>query len=193
MRLRLKQRSTAWGSTKTTPFFVRYCIPNFWSIKMLLMTLPYCKDTIPKIRNKYSEKRNSVDSVPISTFMDLWAICIFQRSACLFCCRKYVDRSILWIYKLLTDTWMWKLGWGRAIPFLGIHKWDFRCSALCVTDSLRGYSRDDYLFIIAVQLLVQAGARADLYNDDLGLAPVHVACQQNRLDMLKVRGGSYVF
>jgi ankyrin repeat protein len=43
------------------------------------------------------------------------------------------------------------------------------------------------MFIFAVQLLVQAGARADLYNDDLGLAPVHVACQQNRLDMLKVR------
>jgi hypothetical protein len=24
---------------------------------------------------------------------------------------------------------MWKLGLSRAIPFLGIHKWDFRCSA----------------------------------------------------------------
>jgi hypothetical protein len=49
------------------------------------------------------------------------------------------------------------------------------------------------LFNVAVQLLVQAGARADLYNDDLGLAPVHVACQQNRLDMLKVRRGPHVF
>lgn len=38
----------------------------------------------------------------------------------------------------------------------------------------------------SVQLLVQAGARADLYNDDLGLATVHVACQMNRLDMLRV-------
>ena len=47
-------------------------------------------------------------------------------------------------------------------------------------------SSNNSCLLLAVQLLVQAGARADLYNDDLGLAPVHVACQQNRLDMLKV-------
>jgi hypothetical protein len=33
------------------------------------------------------------------------------------------------IYKSFTDTLMWKLGLDRAIRFLGIHKWDFRCSA----------------------------------------------------------------
>ncbi len=34
------------------------------------------------------------------------------------------------IKKSHTDTWMWcgNWDWGRAIPFLGIHKWDFRCS-----------------------------------------------------------------
>ncbi len=37
--------------------------------------------------------------------------------------------QILGIYKLLTDTRMWKLGLGRAIPRKGIHEWDFRCSA----------------------------------------------------------------
>ncbi len=37
---------------------------------------------------------------------------------------------ILGIYKSLTDTWMWKLGLiGHAIPWKGIHKWDFLCSA----------------------------------------------------------------
>ncbi len=42
---------------------------------------------------------------------------------------KYVDRSWEYICKLLTDTRMLKLERRpRAIPFLGKHKWDFRCS-----------------------------------------------------------------
>ncbi len=65
----------------------------------------YCKDTIPNIQNKYSQTRNCAASVPISTCMCLWAIYIFPRSVCLFCCRKiYV--MILEIYKSLTDTCM---------------------------------------------------------------------------------------
>jgi hypothetical protein len=47
---------------------------------------------------------------------------------CLFCWRKYVDRS--WDYIIRSQThecgnW----GWGCAIPRKGIHKWDLRCSA----------------------------------------------------------------
>ncbi len=65
--------------------------------------------------------------VPISTFMCLWAIYIFSQSICLFCCRKYADRS--WEYenpsqKHECGNW----DWGRAIPRKGIYKWDFRCS-----------------------------------------------------------------
>ncbi len=67
---------------------------------------------IPNIRNKYSQKRNCADSVPISTFLYLWVIYIFPRLVCLFLCRK-ICRSILWEY---------------INPFLGIHKWDLRCS-----------------------------------------------------------------
>jgi hypothetical protein len=73
------------------------------------MVIMHCKDTIPKIRNKFSQKKKCAASVPMFTFMCLWAICIFPWSVCLFCCRK-ICRLILGIYKSFTDTWMWKLG-----------------------------------------------------------------------------------
>ncbi len=37
--------------------------------------------------------------------MFLWAIDIFPRSVCLFCCRK-IGGPIMWIYGSLRDTWM---------------------------------------------------------------------------------------
>ncbi len=51
-------------------------------------------------------------------------------SVCLFCCRK-IYRPILWIYKSLTDTWMWKLGLRRRKNrFQGIDS-----SSLCSLES----------------------------------------------------------
>jgi hypothetical protein len=66
---------------------------------------------------------------PISTFMCLWAIYIFPGSICLFCCKKYVDRSREYINRSQTHQ-CGNLDWGRAIPIKGIHKCDFRCSVL---------------------------------------------------------------
>jgi hypothetical protein len=54
--------------------------------------------TIPKIQNKYYQKRNCVASVPISICM--WAIYIFSKSVCLYCYRK-ICGQILGIYKSL--------------------------------------------------------------------------------------------
>ncbi len=75
------------------------------------ITWKHCKDTIPKIRNKYPQKRNCTATVPISTVMCLWAIYISPRLTCLFCYRK------------ICGNWYW----GCAIARKGMHKWDFRC------------------------------------------------------------------
>ncbi len=94
--------------------------------KKILTCIAHCKDKIPKFRNKYSQKRNIGVSVPISTFMCLWAIYIFPRTVCLFCWRKYVDLSWDYINRSQTHE-CWKLG--LKLPRKGIHKWDFHCSA----------------------------------------------------------------
>ncbi len=89
---------------------------------------PHCKDKMPKIWNKYSQKRNIGVSVPIPTFKCLWANYIFPRCVCLFWWRKYVGRSWEYINRSQThECGNW--GWGRAIPRKGIYKRNCRCSA----------------------------------------------------------------
>jgi hypothetical protein len=78
------------------------------------------QDSTPrKIPFVYSFSGNGTASVPISTFMFLWANYVYS------CCR--IDTSIVGINKSLTDTWMWK-NWdcGRTITFLGIFVSNFR-------------------------------------------------------------------
>jgi len=69
----------------------------------------HCKDKIPKIRNKYSQKRNCLDRSAYSAAV------------------KYAN----WFWEYMNRSQTHESGswdWGRAIPFLGLHKWDSRCS-----------------------------------------------------------------
>ncbi len=85
--------------------------------------ITHCKEPIPKIENKYSQERNFAATVPISTFVCLWAIYIFPPSICLFWCRKYVDQSWEFINRSQThECGNWD--WGRAIPRKAVSVWD---------------------------------------------------------------------
>ncbi len=48
----------------------------------------HCKDTVPEICNKYSQKWSWAASFPNSHILYLWAIYIFSQFAHLFCCSK---------------------------------------------------------------------------------------------------------
>ncbi len=110
------------------------------------LTLVHCKDTIPKIWNKYSQRRNRAPSVLISSFMCLWAIYIFPGMVRIFCCRRICG----WTDPPSHECGNWN--WGRAIPFLGIHKWDFRCRvySCCFSGASREErERGDYELSVA--------------------------------------------
>ncbi len=59
--------------------------------------------------NCYLQNRTIMFCLPDHTLIYLWEIFIFSGLVCLFCCKE-ICGPILGIYKLITDTLMWKLG-----------------------------------------------------------------------------------
>jgi hypothetical protein len=97
-----------WGSLRSITFSEFALQIFFTPSPVFCYWLLHCKDKMPKIWNKYSQKRNIGVSVPMSKFMCLWAIYIFPGSVHIFHCSRI--GPILKIYKSLTDIWVQELG-----------------------------------------------------------------------------------
>jgi hypothetical protein len=93
--------------------------------------------TATKISFMYSLKRNCAASVPISTFICLWATYIFPGSVHIFSCSR-TGRLMVRKYKSLTDTWMWKLGLRPRNCFSGNTCLEFSVLCLCSVFALDG-------------------------------------------------------
>ncbi len=89
----------------------------------------------------YSFSGNCAASVPISTFMCLWANYIFPGSVHIFSCGR-IGRLIVGINvnKSLTATWMWKLGLSLRNSFHGNICFEFSVLCLCSVFLFSGIS-----------------------------------------------------
>ncbi len=103
------------------------------SVKKLFFFFFFIKSnrcTATKIPFLYSFSGNCATSAQISTFMCLWAYYIFPGSVHIVSCYT-IGRSIEWIYKSLTGTWMWKFELWPRYSFSGNICFEFSVLCLC--------------------------------------------------------------
>ncbi len=101
--------------------------------------------TATKIPFMYSLKRNCAASVPVSTFMYLWAIYIFPGSVPIFSCSR-ISRPIVGILYINRSRIHECENWdsGCAIPLLGIFVSNFRYCVFAVHGVLIRETRDGW-------------------------------------------------
>ncbi len=96
-----------------------------------------CKESLPKIRNKYSFSGNCAATVPISTFMSLWVLYIYSHHRSAYSSEGIMWTDPAWEYINRSQTHDYgNWDWGRAIPRKEIHDWDFRWSAITARRTL---------------------------------------------------------
>ncbi len=122
-------------------------ITNHNSTTSLIYCRPHCKDTISKVRNKYSQKRN----------------CAAQSQFPHSCvCERFIYSILTIGLPILLQENMWTdpgniqiphqhmnveiVDWGRAIPFLGLHKCEI--SLQCYWDIFIEISEKLFLYIV---------------------------------------------
>ncbi len=116
-----------------------------WDIVLYIRNAKICN--VPKIGKRNSQKGNCAASVPISTYIYMWAFYTFSRSFCLFSCRK-IGGPIL--EYCMNGSQMYECGnWeqGRAVWFLEKHNSNLLCSAYTLYYIIR--KLDPWIYLLA--------------------------------------------